>query len=147
MLYQKNKTVKKHIPRPTGVPLRILPSSSITVSEIAMGLVGKAISKTKMAAKSVDSKLGEGVDVTKYKSKISEEKSKITKAYTSIGELYYSSVKNTCNDAQIRIDAAVAEIDESNKKIAEYEAIIDDVKVKGKEEREGFKTQSDEECK
>lgn len=112
-----------------------------------MGLVGKAISKTKMAAKSVDSKLGEGVDVTKYKSKISEEKSKITRAYTTIGELYYTSLKEKSDDTQVRIDAAVAEIEESKKKIAEYEKIIEDVKVKGKEEREGFKTQSDEECK
>ncbi len=112
-----------------------------------MGLIGKAVSKTKMAAKSVDSKLGEGVDVTMYKSKISDEKSKITKNYTVIGELYYSSLNDKSDDIQVRIDAAVAEINESKKKIAEYEELIAGVKEKGKEEREGFKAQSEEECK
>ncbi len=112
-----------------------------------MGLIGKAVSKTKMAAKSVDSKLGEGVDVSKYKSKINDEKSKIAKNYTAIGELYYSSLNDKSDDIQVRIDAAVAEINESKKKIAEYEELITGVKEKGKEEREGFKNQSEEECK
>lgn len=40
-----------------------------------MSFLDKAINKTKLVAKNVDSKLGEGVDVSKTKSKINDEKS------------------------------------------------------------------------
>lgn len=108
-----------------------------------MGLIGKAINKTKLVAKNVDSKLGEGVDVTKTKSKIGDEKSKIEKSFRLIGELYYASVNGTDPDAQVKIDAAVAEINASKARIAEYEKEISDIKDKGKEEREGFKNESE----
>lgn len=104
-----------------------------------MGLIGKAINKTKLVAKNVDSKLGEGVDVTKTKSKISDERSKIDKNFKAIGELYYASINGADPDAQIKIDAAVAEINASKARIGEYEKEINVIKYKGKEEREGFK--------
>ncbi len=108
-----------------------------------MGLIGKAINNAKIVAKSVDSKLGEGVDVTKTRNKISEEKTKIDKSFRTIGECYYASVNGTDPNAQVKIDAAIADINASKVKIAEYESEITDIKGKGKEERKGFKNESE----
>ena len=103
-----------------------------------MSFLDKAINKTKLVAKNVDSKLGEGVDVSKTKSEINDEKSKIEKNLKLIGELYYAFVKGTDPDAQTKIDEAKVDIEE-------YERLIDDIKVKGKEERENFKIESENE--
>ena len=110
-----------------------------------MSFLDKAINKTKLVAKNVDSKLGEGVDVSKTKSKINDEKSKIEKNLKLIGELYYAFVKGTDPDAQTKIDEAIAKIDQSKVDIEEYERLIDDIKVKGKEERVNFKIESENE--
>ena len=110
-----------------------------------MSFLDKAINKTKLVAKNVDSKLGEGVDVSKTKSKINDEKSKIEKNLKLIGELYYAFVKGTDPDAQTKIDEAIAKIEQSTVDIEEYERLIDDIKVKGKEERENFKIESENE--
>ncbi len=96
-----------------------------------MGLLDKA----KSAMKKADSKLGEEVDVGKYKLKISEEKSTIKEKKSQIGELTYNAISiggDVKNDEVMKL---VKEIDEAKAKIEEYEKLIEESKTAGKEER------------
>lgn len=96
-----------------------------------MGLM----SKIGASVKNADSKLGQGVDEAKLKSKISDEKVKITKIYNEIGELYYKSLKDTSINFAEQSKSLIEKIDESNKVIETTEKELADIKEKGEKER------------
>ena len=91
--------------------------------------------KVKAAAKNADSKAGEEIDKGKYKSKISDERKKITEAYEQIGKKYYDGFKDGAIPEE-ELKALCDEIDQSFANIAEYEKTIVEIEEKGKAERE-----------
>ena len=110
-----------------------------------MGFIDKVATKSKSAMKRADSKMGESIDVGKIKSKISDEKNKVKENYMNIGKKYYKYSKDGSPELMGEIEDLVAAIDESRKLIEQYEAEIETVKAKGKEEREGIRAQADAE--
>lgn len=98
--------------------------------------------KMKLAAKNADSKAGEAVDKSKYKSKIYEEENEIKKLYSKIGEAYYTA-KTEDKDASADLDAMVKEIDDRKAKIVEYEVKIKEIEEAGQKEREQNKAEAE----
>ena len=106
-----------------------------------MGLFGKV----KLAAKNADSKMGEGIDKGKVKSKIADENKEIDKLITKIGNVYYEAF-GTDNDVKGDLDAICNEINQRKAKIAEYEEEIKKIEEEGQKEREQNKLDAEAEA-
>ena len=98
-----------------------------------MGFLDKTIAKAKATAKSTSSKYNESRDASKIRSQIRAEKEKVRECYD--GD---ESHKDCFGDLVDRINA-------SRKTIEDLEAQLEEVRVKGQEERDSIKANQDAE--
>lgn len=93
------------------------------------------LKKLKMTAKNADSKAGEVIDKGMYKSKIINERSKISGMHFEIGETYYAHYE-TGEPMGDELDELCKKIDECVARIAEYEEAIERIEREGRKERD-----------
>lgn len=98
----------------------------------SMGFMDKA----KATLKNADSKLGQEIDEGKMKNEISGEKSKISKAQSELGGLYYGKCTGNAEDFDEKSQKLIDDMKAAYDKIAEIEAKIEELRAKGHEERE-----------
>lgn len=92
--------------------------------------------KIKAGAKNIDSKLGEGYDSYSIKNKISAEKKKLDEVYREIGEICYTHKGSFTKTVQKDLDEKFTKVDIILKDISKFEAQLEEVKTKAKEERD-----------
>jgi len=102
--------------------------------------------KMKAAAKNADSKAGEEIDKSKYRSKIADEKRLIKETYEKIGTAYYEGQKNGSIPEDDLINYC-KQIDGSLAKIEEYEKKIVEIEEEAKAEREKNNAEAEQAAK
>ncbi len=108
-----------------------------------MGLLDKTINKTKSTFNATTNKLGETKEVSKLESQIKDERNKVKGTYETIGKEYYRWTYDNDEEHKKTIDSLVAQINESRTLIEQYEAEIEEIRQKGKEERYNIKADAD----
>ncbi len=108
-----------------------------------MGFLDKTIEKTKATTKSMSSKFNEGKDANKIESQIKAEKQKVRDLYETIGKEYYRWTYDGDESHKDCFDSLVSQINQSRKTIEELEAQLDEIRTKGKEERDNIKAEHD----
>ena len=89
-----------------------------------MDIVDNVINKAKELYDVTSEKVGDVIDISKLKLKISQLETKNTKDFETLGRMYYASVKDGDMDAD-EFDAVVEQIDSRNEQIKQYNADID----------------------
>ena len=86
--------------------------------------------KVKETAKSADEKIGDKIDTEKLESKIRDEKREIEKIIKEIGEKALEKFRAGESAAKDDFAEAIKKIEEAEKRIAEHQAQIDEIKGK-----------------
>ncbi len=104
-----------------------------------MGLFDKTINKTKSTISTSGNKMSESKEINKLESQIKTERNKVKEIYEQIGKEYYRYTRDGEESHENTIKSLVAQIDEARTLIEQYEAEIEEVRQKAKEERESIK--------
>jgi len=109
---------------------------------IIMGFLDKAINNTKASIDSGSSKFNEKVEVEKLESKVRDKKREIDDLCKEIGHETYELAIDKDNAHQQKIEENIKKIKEAKEAIEGYEKEIEEIKAKGKEERENIKAEA-----
>ncbi len=104
-----------------------------------MGLFDKTSSATKSLFGGSGTKINEASEVKRLEAKINDERAKVKDTYELIGKEYYRYTVDGDGAHEEAINKYVEQINDSRKQIESYEAQIDEVRQKAKEERENLK--------
>jgi vacuolar-type H+-ATPase subunit I/STV1 len=107
-----------------------------------MGFLDKAINNTKASIDSGSSKFNEKVEVEKLESKVRDKKREIDDLCKEIGHETYELAIDKDNAHQQKIEENIKKIKEAKEAIEGYEKEIEEIKAKGKEERENIKAEA-----
>jgi len=88
------------------------------------------LDKVKETAKDADEKLGDRIDIDKLESKIRDEKRNIEKIVKEIGDLCVENARAGKDTTTADVKDQIAKIEESEKRIQELQAQIDEIKAK-----------------
>ena len=88
------------------------------------------LDKVKETAKDADEKLGDRIDIDKLESKIRDEKRNIEKIVKEIGDTCVENARAGKDTTVVDVKDQIAKIEESEKRIQELQAQIDEIKAK-----------------
>ncbi len=106
-----------------------------------MGLLDKAVNKTKSFTDQTSSRIKESEDVGKVKSQIHDEEKKIKENTTKIGEEYIAFTEDNDNSHMDTMKTLAAEVVESKKKIEELEKQCEEIRAQAHEDRENIRAE------
>jgi len=99
------------------------------------------LDKTKATFSSTSSKVNESSEVRKLESQIKDERAKVKDNYELIGKEYYRYTVDNDEAHMEEIRKLVDRVNDSRKLIEEYEQEIENVRQKGKEDRESMRAE------
>ena len=108
-----------------------------------MGILDKAINKTKSSINTSSTKVAETKEVSTLEAQMKEEKSKVRDLYEDLGQEYYRFTVDKDDEHKKNMLTLIDKINESRKIIEDCEAQIEDVRDKYKEERENIKAEAE----
>ena len=112
-----------------------------------MGFLDSAINKTKSVAQQSKNSVNSSIEQSKIKDKINKEKSKVKYIYVDIGKEYYRYTQDKDDSHIDTMDKKAAEVDECRKLIEQYEAELEESKVKSQERKEAIRAEEDAKSK
>lgn len=112
-----------------------------------MGFLDSAINKTKSVAQQSKNSVNSSIEQSKIKDKINKEKSKVKDIYVDIGKEYYRYTQDKDDSHIDTMDKKAAEVDECRKLIEQYEAELEESKVKSQERKEAIRAEEDAKSK
>ena len=99
------------------------------------------LDKTKATFSSTSSKVNESSEVRKLESQIKDERAKVKDNYELIGKEYYRYTVDNDEAHMEELRKLVDRVNDSRKLIEEYEQEIENVRQKGKEDRESMRAE------